>query len=271
MHGSRAAGRWQAGLSAQEETMLRVVDRMTAPLRTLWCLAPIFAWSGCEELPPCSQPVKPWLDLSFPCDAIDIFYTHIPELGMCTEVETDCTQTENHFGSLKECESVCEVTPPSTPCSVTATDPSLPGVSVRVQGERCRVPASGSHTFHYVISISEPITYAIPAPSDACVVCPESFAAGPLYTLVQTAVGAGDIWYDPGYGKRCCHDGSGAQTLYPTSFSGSFRWYGSTSTSAAEPRSTRFPSGQYQAIVTFSVPSLGEVAARLPLEVVGIP
>jgi hypothetical protein len=162
--------------------------------------------------------------------------------------------------------------PPSTPCMVMAEDARLPGVRLRIEGDSCRLETKHDHSFRYVLEVDDPIMYYSPATFSGCGRC-GGYTSDPR-SLIDFSIGADDVWYclcDTG----CCpQTTTSMQTLQTGTFEGGIdwpgrQWHGPSDTDV--PLGPGFPAGDYAVSVTFSVPNIGSITARLPIEVYGDP
>ena len=147
-------------------------------------------------------------------------------------------------------------------CSVEATDDSLPGVTVRVEGDSCTVVAGEDSVFRYRIGLEQPIDYIQPA-SMGCGPCGDS--------LISYEIGRGVVFYallDVG----CCPPvDEEDKTLAAESITGMIEWPGVQwrgPSDTSEPLGPLFPHGEYGVRVTINVPGKGAVIAELPISVV---
>jgi hypothetical protein len=180
-----------------------------------------------------------------------------------------CGGNENGFGSLAECEETCQVVPRSTPCQIDATDPSLAGVRVHVEADRCQVISGKRQLFRYQVELDAALPYQSPDPHVAGSRC-AGYTSDPG-SLVDTAV------LGPGAARYCeCDVGlcppttPGPVTLTAGTTSGEldwpgFQWGGPSDTD--NPIGPPFPPGHAVVQVLFNVPGVGAVDARLPLTV----
>jgi hypothetical protein len=206
-----------------------------------------------------------------PCDALIGRYFHDPATRSCERFTYGgCSGNDNNFEVLTDCERACDVSA-STPCSIEVEDPALPGVRLRVEGDRCRVRTGREHEFRYTLVVDQAITYtAFATPS--CGKC-GGYSDDPL-SLVDYSIGGGDTWYclcDVG----CCPPTSAVtQTLQTGTFEGVIVWPGRAwngPSDTAQPLGPPFAPGDYNVSVTFDIPSGGALTARLPIEVFGEP
>lgn len=159
---------------------------------------------------------------------------------------------------------------PPLPCSIDVEDPALPGVRLHVEGDRCRVQSGQEHEFRYTLELDAPIAYTAPDSGGGCSRC-GGYGDDPL-ALIDFSIGADQTWYclcDVG----CCPPTtSSMHTLLTGTFTDVIVWPGRAwngPSDTDEPLGAPFPAGDYDVSVTFAVPGIGSVTARLPIEVFG--
>jgi hypothetical protein len=154
----------------------------------------------------------------------------------------------------------------SRACSVDATDPSLPGVSLHVEADTCAFEVGEGGRFRYRVTLSDPIDYTA-APGGGCGVC-YAYSSSPT-SLVTYVIGADAVRYcrcDEG----CCPNDGGSFTLEAGPSEGAIDWPGKQWNGPSDtnnPLGAPFPEGDYTAAVTFAVPGGGSVTAELPIVV----
>jgi hypothetical protein len=156
----------------------------------------------------------------------------------------------------------------SIPCHVDVTDPSLPGVLVHVEADRCQVISGEPQIFRYRLDLAAALPYTAPD-SQGCSRC-AGYTSDPA-SLIDTAVlGLGVARYcrcDVG----CCPPTTAHPvTLQPGSTSGEIDWPGlqwGGPSDTGNPLGPPFPPGGAVVQVLFEVPGVGAVDARLPLTV----
>jgi hypothetical protein len=157
-------------------------------------------------------------------------------------------------------------------CSLDVTDPALPGVSLHVEGDHCRVASGHAAKFRYELALSAPVSYEAEDSHGSCGRC-AGYTEDPG-TLVDSSFG------DPGGGgihycecdTGCCLPTQPGPTLtLPAGTTAGellwpgFQWNGPSDTGAQ--LGPAFPAGTYAFNVTFRVPGVGAVSASLPVEV----
>lgn len=213
--------------------------------------------------PACSLPAEPGS-----CRAYLPRYHHDPATGTCERfVYGGCGGNANNYATLPECEAACGVLPRSTECQVEATDPSLPGVRVRIEGDRCRLPIEQMHAFRYSVQLDEAITYTAPGSGGACGRC-GGYTTDPLSLLDYAIEGGGHRYCECDVG--CCPPTTPVErTLQTGTFErelewSGYEWNGPSDTNA--PVGPPFPPGGYAVRVSFAVPDVGTITAVLPIE-----
>lgn len=155
-------------------------------------------------------------------------------------------------------------------CWVDATDPSLPGARIHVEGDRCRVPTARHAAFRYTVELTSPITYHAEDSGGSCGRC-SGYTEDPA-SLIDVALGNDQIRYCATCDEGCCPPtkpgpaislalGTTARTFdWP-----GYQWNGPSDTDT--PLGTPFPAGTYHLSVSLSVPEVGAVVAQLPVVV----
>jgi hypothetical protein len=207
------------------------------------------------------------------CRALIPRYYHDPASGSCERfVWGGCGGNANNFETLAACEDACDVSPRAEPCSIEATDPSLPGVRVRIESERCRVQSGYAQEFHYTVEVDQPIAYTAPDSGGACGRC-GGYTDDPL-SLVSYAI-EGDPSHFCLCDVGCCPPTTAVeQTLRTGSFEDVIEWPGwewNGPSDTNQPLGEPFTPGAYEVVVTFEVPGEGTVEARLPIDVYRLP
>ncbi len=237
-------------------------------MKTLPCLAVILAAVACQNDgdSPGGMPREDAATMA-PMDAA------IADTGPGAnpiDAATDAASSDHDAGSDAASEDDSGAPTPSLPCSVEIEDPQLPGVRLRVEGDRCRVRTATEHEFRYSLEIDAAIAYTAPDSGGSCGRC-GGYGSDPR-ALVDSSIGAGDVWYcvcDVG----CCPPTTwSAQMLEAGVFTGAIVWPGrewNGPSDTDEPLGPPFPAGDYDVSVTFAVPGIGSMTARLPIEVFG--
>lgn len=176
------------------------------------------------------------------------------------------TESEAQYCS----EAIISVPDPE-PCAVTAADPSLPGVSVHLETERCRFLTGQGGQFHYRVEFNQSIDFTTPA-SSGCGLCGDP--SNPE-TWIQFMIDGNDMSYCPECDVGCC---LGPIEDVATSFDTQviegvvdwpgLQWRGPSDTGALPEG--EFPPGSYNATLTVALPGVGEVVATLEISVRGV-
>lgn len=158
-------------------------------------------------------------------------------------------------------------TPPDSSCSIDATDPALPGVTVHLEADACTFASGQGGQFRYTVTFDQSLDFTTEA-SQGCGLCG---AASELDTWVSFRISDGAIAYCPECDVGCCAPTqSTAMSLDAQSVEGTVDWPGlqwSGPSDTTNQPSGAFPPGSYAATVTVELPGLGEVVATLPVEV----
>jgi hypothetical protein len=179
-----------------------------------------------------------------------------------------CNGNANRFLTYDMCAATCGGPPPMH-CSVDAADPSLPGVAIRLESERCSVPYGQPQSFYYRVTVVTPIQYTLADSGGSCGLC-GPFTGDPD-PLILRAVGEGAVRYTD-RGGGCCPATTGqeAETLKAGTYVASIDWPGRQgyTSDTPVPLGPFFPQGSYAVTVALVVPGVGQVTATLPIEVV---
>jgi hypothetical protein len=207
------------------------------------------------------------------CDGLVALYYYDVETRSCQLFAYGgCGGNDNRFLSLYECETECRVMPQSDQCWVTAVGAGLPGVSLLVEGARCRVLSGHSAGFAYSLEVEDPIAYQTPDSGGSCGRC-KGYSSDP-HSLIDYAIGDGSVQYCECDVGCCAPTTASSQVVSQGEFDGLIDWPGRAwqgPSDTNEPLGDPFPPGDYHVTVAFVVPGVGSVTARLPIEVVASP
>lgn len=156
------------------------------------------------------------------------------------------------------------------PCSIDASDANLPGVKLHVESDRCRIPFGEGQHFTWKLVLKDPIDYTTMDSGGTCGHCGTGNDADAT-ALVDYAIEGGAQHYcicDVG----CCQPTTAhAAQLAAGNSSAEIDWPGRQWTGPSDtnqPYGDFFPVGHYTVDVTFAVPDVGSVTAKLPIDVV---
>lgn len=155
------------------------------------------------------------------------------------------------------------------PCSVDATDPSLPGVSVHVEADRCNFKSGQAAQFRYRVTLTQSIPYTAPA-SQGCGSCSPYSADASARISYTIGNSSGSVRYCICDTGCCAPNASAAFTLAPKTVNGTIDWPGRQwqgPSDTANPYGAAFPPGSYDVSVGMSVPGVGGTTAKLPITV----
>jgi len=186
------------------------------------------------------------------------------------DAATDGASSEHDAGADAATDDDGGAATPDVPCSIDIEDPQLPGVRLRVEGDSCRVRTGTEHEFRYRLEIDAPIAYTAPYSGGGCGRC-GGYGSDPR-ALVDSSIGAGDVWYCMCDVGCCPPTATSAQMLEAGVFTEAIVWPGrewNGPSDTDEPLGPPFPAGDYDVSVTFAVPGVGSMTARLPIEVFG--
>jgi hypothetical protein len=160
---------------------------------------------------------------------------------------------------------------PLEPCSVDATDPSLPGVTVHLEADTCAFSEGQGGQFRYSVTLDESLDFTTESSGGACGLCG---AASELDTWVGFTISGEGASYCPECDVGCCAPTEAAPTTVEgQSITGTVDWPGlqwsGPSDTGNEPTGA-FPVGEHTASVTVTLPGLGTVTANLPITVSAI-
>ncbi len=155
----------------------------------------------------------------------------------------------------------------STPnaCSVDATDPSLPGVTLHVEADACTFDEGEGGVFRYRLTLPSPIDFAVDT-FPGCGAC-AAYSSDPA-SLLGFVVGSGLVRYCRCDEGCCAPQEPASYTIAAGTVEGSFEWPGRTWNGPSDtdnPLGDPFPPGDYPVTVTFAVPGGGSVEAVLPI------
>lgn len=150
------------------------------------------------------------------------------------------------------------------PCEVEVTDPSLPGVTLRLEAERCSALQGQGIEFRYRVEFAEPIAYEAPA-YEGCDACYTTWV--PRFQITGE-----ESTYCPLCDSGCCSavdahaESVDASTYEQVLFWPGLEWNGPTQNDV--PPAGLFTPGTYEARVLVSLGNLGQLEAKLPITVV---
>lgn len=203
---------------------------------------------------------------SGPCDPAWPRYYFDADTKTCKQ-DVVCDPETSRFLTELDCQNACLEDAPKG-CSVAATSPDLPGLTVHVEADRCRIPVGEGETFRYLIEVQQGIAYTAVDSQGGCGRC-GGYTSDPL-SLTEATVGEGPVDYcecDVG----CCPPTEATpQLLALGSYVDSLQWPGRQwqgPSDTDQPLGPAFPVGSYAAEVKVDVPGVGAVIARLPIEV----
>lgn len=153
-------------------------------------------------------------------------------------------------------------------CAIDSTDPKLPGVSLHVEGDRCRIPFGEGQRFTWSLELKQPIDYTTIDSHGSCGRCGGSSTAE---SLVSALIGDGVERYCECDGGCCPATTARVATLSEGTTSQVIDWPGREwggGSDTSEPLGAFFPIGHYKVIVAFDIPGVGSVTAALPIDVV---
>jgi hypothetical protein len=177
--------------------------------------------------------------------------------GECLFAECDWDSTNG------QCSSASDV--PAEPCAIDATDPSLPGVSIHLEADKCLFATGEGGQFRYSVTLEQAESISADAYSFNCL-NPKQ-----LSSWIEFQISGEMATYCPGCDNGPCLPVDTVDvTLDPATSSQTIdwpglKWNGPSDTST--PPSGEFPPGQYTAWVELNLPGLGSVRAELPVEV----
>ncbi len=186
------------------------------------------------------------------------------DLGECWAAGCSWLQTQE----LAECAPM-SLPPQAQPCSVDATDPSLPGVTVHLESDTCTFVTGDTGQFRYAVTVDQALAFETVSSGGACGLCGDP---ADIDTWTAFALSGEGGQYCPECDIGCCAPTAvmpasvGPEMTSHTIDWPGLQWSGPSDTSV-EP-SGAFPPGDYEANVTFRLPGLGAVIASLPVKVV---
>jgi hypothetical protein len=161
------------------------------------------------------------------------------------------------------------IEPPDAPCSVDATDPSLPGVVVHLESDSCSYLQGTGGEFRYTVTSSEALDFTSASSGGGCGLCgvPEVLDTWTSFLITGT-----DAKYCPECNVGCCAPTEAVPAeLAVQSFTQVVTWPGlqwsGPSDTGNEP-SGAFAVGDYIASVKVEIPGRGQVVAELPIHVI---
>jgi hypothetical protein len=160
---------------------------------------------------------------------------------------------------------------PDAPCSVDATDPSLPGVTVHLESDRCSYVQGQGGEFRYTVESTEALDFTTTSSGGACGLCG---AAEVLDTWTQFTISGLEASYCETCTVGCCPPTEAVPTeLTAQSINEVVTWPGlqwSGPSDTGNMPSGVFAVGDYVASVKVVIPGRGQVVAELPIYVVTV-
>jgi hypothetical protein len=163
--------------------------------------------------------------------------------------------------------SAIETLPES--CAIDATDASLPGVTVHLEGDSCNFASGQGGQFRYTVELNQTLDFTTTSSNGSCGLCGVATVAE---TWIDFVISDGaQTSYCPECDIGCCAPTEAeAASLSAQATDGTVDWPGlewSGPSDTSEQPAGAFPPGSYAATVTLSLPGLGQVVATLPIEV----
>jgi hypothetical protein len=165
---------------------------------------------------------------------------------------------------------------PSVPdpelCESDASDPSLPGVIVHLEADSCVFSEGQGGQFRYSVEFGQMLDFTTVSSNGGCGLCYDPANAE---TWLDFTLQGSDARYCPECAIGCCLPTEAmpasvaAQTVSGTIDWPGLQWDG-PSDLGIEPEGA-FPPGDYTASLTLALPGLGQVTARLPVQVLAAP
>lgn len=163
-------------------------------------------------------------------------------------------------------EQVIQVPLPE-PCYVDATAPGLPGVSVHLETDDCSFVVGVGGEFRYTVTLNQSFDFTTESSGNGCGLC--GGVTDPQ-TWTQFVIAGDGLSYCPECDVGCCPAQAVATSVDAQTIEGTIEWPGlewnGPSDTQAQPEG-EFPAGNYSASLTFALPGIGEVVARLPITV----
>lgn len=170
--------------------------------------------------------------------------------------------------SPASCNAPDVMPPPPPSCTTDATDPSLPGVIVHLEGDTCTFPSGEGGQFRYSVELTQSLDFTTVSSNGGCGLC---YERNDTETWTSFQITGEDATYCPECMGGCCPPNEAEPaSLNAETSSGTINWPGlqwmGPSDTGQEPMGT-FPPGAYVATVTIALPGLGEITASLPITV----
>lgn len=166
-------------------------------------------------------------------------------------------------------ESIISV-PDSEPCEVTASDETLPGVSVHLEADDCTFVIGKGGQFRYRIELEQSLDFTTEA-SQGCGLCGEVTEP---QTWTKFVIAGDGLSYCPECDVGCCPSTQPmATSLDMQVIEGTVDWPGLEWNGPSDTLNVpegEFPAGSYDATLRFGLPGVGEVVATLPIIVRGL-
>jgi hypothetical protein len=173
-----------------------------------------------------------------------------------------CTWVDVEGGG--RCEAVISV----PPCEVTASDESVPGVTLHLETDSCRFLVGEGGVFRYRVELNQSLDFTTSSSGGGCGLCGDTTNPD---TWTQFLIAGGGLSFCPECDVGCCAPtDQSATALDAQSIEGTIDWPGlqwSGPSDTANQPNGEFPAGTYDATLTFSLPGVGQVVARLPIDV----
>lgn len=157
--------------------------------------------------------------------------------------------------------------PEPEPCAIDASDPSVPGVTIHLEADKCSYAEGEGGAFRYTVILEQSLDF-MTVGTTGCGLCGDAIETS---TWASFRIANDSAVYCPECDVGCCPPAEAQETtLMAGMFTETVTWPGlqwqGPSDVGLEPAG-EFPPGSYAATVTFTLPGWGEVTATLPIEV----